>query len=117
MDSVPQLVDNIHQLIRSDKLDPAVKLLLLVVKHKLDPVVTPEVRRTALVLLLDHLAFPLDPNAGFVQSELPSVERPVIPRGCVLWYVEFQTGPIKPEGLAHCPNIRLLERQKDAKTP
>ena len=86
-------------------------------EYKLDAVVTPKVRRTALVLLFDHLAFPFNPHASLVQTKLPSAERPAIPRGCALWYVEFKTGPIEPEGLAHRPNIRLLECQKDAKTP
>ena len=62
-DSVSQFINNVHKLIRGDKLYPAVELLLLVVEHELDPVVTPEVRRTTLVLLLDHLAFPFDPHA------------------------------------------------------
>jgi len=65
-ESVSQLVNDIHQLIRGDKLHPVVQLLLLIVEHKLDPVVAPEVRRTALVLLLDHLALPLNPHAGLV---------------------------------------------------
>ena len=116
-DSVPQLIDNIHQLIRGDELDPTVKLLLFLVENEFDSVVTPEVRRTALVLLFDHLSFPLDPHAGLVQSKLPSVERTVVPRSRVLRYVEFQTRPVEPKRLTHCPYIRLLERQEDAKTP
>jgi hypothetical protein len=113
--SVSQLIDDVHQLIRGYKLHPAVELLLFIVEHEFDPVVTPEVRRTTLVLLFDHLAFPLDPHAGLVQPELPPIQRSAIPRGCAVWYVEFQTGPIEPEGLTHCPNVCLLECQKDAK--
>lgn len=65
-ESVSQFVNDIHQLIRGDKLHPIVQLLLLVVEHKLDSVVAPEVCRTALVLLFDHLAFPLNPHTGLV---------------------------------------------------
>ena len=88
-ESVSQLVDDIHQLIRGDKLYPVVQLLLLVVEHKFDSVVTPEVRRAALVLLFDHLAFPLNPHTCLVQPKLPSIEHSAIPRGCTLWDVEF----------------------------
>ena len=79
-------------------------------EHKLDSIVTPEVRRTALVLLFDHLALALNPHAGLVQSELPSIEHSAIARGCAFRYVEFETGPVEPKGLANCSNIRLLER-------
>ena len=82
-------------------------------EHKLDSVVTPEVRTAALVLLLDHLALSLDPHAGLVQPKLPPVEYPAIPRGCGVWDVEFEPGPIEPKRLAHCLDVRLLERKKD----
>lgn len=90
-DSVSQLVDDVHQLICGDELYPAVELLLLIVEHELDAVVAPEVCRTALVLLFDNLALSFNPDAGLVQSKLPSVERSAIPRGCVLWNVEFES--------------------------
>lgn len=83
-------------------------------EHKFDSVVTPEVRTAALVLLLDHLALALDPHAGFVQPKLPPVEYPTIPRGCTVWDVEFEAGPIEPERLAHCLDVSLLESEKDA---
>jgi len=83
-------------------------------EHKLDSVVTPEVRTTTLVLLLDHLALPLNPHAGLVQPKLPPVEYPAIPRGRAVWDVEFEAGPIEPKRLAHRLDVSLLESEKDA---
>ena len=103
-------------MIRGDKLYPGVEFLLFVVEYELDAVMTPEVCRTALILFLDHLALPFNAYIGLVQAKLPSIERSAIPRGCTLWYVELQTRPIESYGLADRPNIRLLERQEDAKT-
>lgn len=123
--SVPQLLDNVYQLVCRDKLHPraqkseqwiylgskylpVIEILLIFMEHELDPLVPSKIRTAALVFFTDNSPLPFDTDKRFIQPEFPALEHSSIPRGCLFWEVEFETRPVEPDRLSYRPDISLF---------
>ena len=114
LDLVGELWDDVGHLVDVDELDPRLEVLVVVLPHELGVRGPAEVRRHALVALLDEDAAPLHAQVRLVQPELPAGQRLPVPAARLLRYVELEPGPIEPDRLPDRLDVRRLEREQDA---